>query len=422
MGEKVDNIKISIVIPIYNAEKYLYEALDSIKNQTFKNYEVILVDDGSKDKSGKMCDLYCAKDKRFQVIHQDNCGAAIARNNGSNIAKGKYIIFLDADDIFKLDFLEKMYIKAETDKADVCICGYEKIDIYGEVLNTNFPEIKGRSEEEYLSISFLAPWMKLCRRSFLSEKNIRFQNLSSSNDVYYSVCTILDADKITLVQESLIKYRVTTSENQISANRDPRNFGLACELLLKRYTDNYDMKKQTQIVGMCLRGMVIECRYCIDEGKNKALYNFVKDVIISQKNYDYITDKLIKNAICIIKENEYSKELVNDLFSFDRQIPLKDKEKLLRILSNYNKIVLWGIGDRGTQFLRFCLKNDVHIIAITDKKNCDIGQKNSLGYEVIHTSYALQIADLIIACNDVVYNVLKDNDEGIKVLNLQQFI
>ena len=418
----MDSAKISIVIPIFNVEKYMEEALDSIKNQTFTDYEVILVDDGSKDNSAEICDKYCALNERFQVIHQANYGAALARNKGAQKARGKYIIFLDADDVFKLDFLEKMYIKAEKSNADVCVCGFEEIDTYGKILNIKLPDDdKERDADDYLAVQSFAPWTKLCKRQFLQERKIVFQNITSSNDVYYSVCTLLDAERIAVIPEALIKYRVSSTEFQISANRNPRNFGAACELLIKRYTDNYNLKKQIQIIVMMLRGLVSESRCCSDEKKNKALYDFVKGFIIKCKQCEYINDRETQNAICMIREAEYNREFVLTLFSFDKQLSLK-KEQILKQIFSYERIVLWGIGERGKAFLRFCFENKKQIVAVTDKKKCDIGDEYISDYKMISANESFQVADLIVACNDNVYNEIRDNKAGIPILNLQQFI
>ncbi len=111
--------KISVIIPVYNVENYLRECVDSVLNQTFSDYEIILVDDGSTDISGKICDKYAVKDDRVNVIHKKNGGLSNARNVGLKKAVGEYIYFLDSDDYIKTDALEKLYNTAISEKADV---------------------------------------------------------------------------------------------------------------------------------------------------------------------------------------------------------------------------------------------------------------------------------------------------------------
>ena len=106
--EKKSSCLVSIIIPVYNVENYLPACLDSVINQTYHNIEIILVDDGSTDKSGKICDKYAAKDNRIKVLHQNNYGVAIARINSFNISTGSLVMFVDADDYIDIYTVEKM--------------------------------------------------------------------------------------------------------------------------------------------------------------------------------------------------------------------------------------------------------------------------------------------------------------------------
>jgi glycosyltransferase involved in cell wall biosynthesis len=115
--------KISVIIPVYNTEKYLQECIDSVLSQTFTDFECILVDDGSPDNSGKICDEYAKKDKRIRVIHKENGGVSSARNAGLDIAQGEWIIFVDSDDWVDEKYLEFLYDNAIKNNVDVSICG-----------------------------------------------------------------------------------------------------------------------------------------------------------------------------------------------------------------------------------------------------------------------------------------------------------
>ncbi|MBU3841903.1 MAG: glycosyltransferase [Candidatus Fusobacterium pullicola] len=137
--------KISIIVPVYNVEKYLRKCVDSILNQTFKDFELILVDDGSIDTSGKICDEYNLKDNRIKVIHKENGGLSSARNAGLDIAQGEYIGFVDSDDWIELDMYEELYKICKENDTDVGIVGInyggasekkksKKIEIYSNKL------------------------------------------------------------------------------------------------------------------------------------------------------------------------------------------------------------------------------------------------------------------------------------------------
>ena len=121
-------VKVSVIIPVYNAEKYLRQCLDSVLGQTLKEIELICVDDGSTDRSMEILLEYASKDKRIRVITQKNGGPGKARNTALPYATGKYISFLDADDWFEQDFLEKMFDRSDEVQADICICETQRFD------------------------------------------------------------------------------------------------------------------------------------------------------------------------------------------------------------------------------------------------------------------------------------------------------
>ena len=121
------NNLISIIIPVYNVEQYLRQCLDSVVNQTYKNLEIILVDDGSTDNSGKICDEYAVKDNRIKVIHKQNGGVSSARNVGLDVATGDYIGFVDSDDYIENDMYEYLYNLARENNAEISICQVDYI-------------------------------------------------------------------------------------------------------------------------------------------------------------------------------------------------------------------------------------------------------------------------------------------------------
>ena len=116
--------RISVIVPIYNTEKYLARCIESILCQTYTNLEIILVDDGSTDKSGDICDFYARKDNRVKVVHKENGGAAAARNFALNMVTGQYIGFVDSDDYTDIEMYQKLYEKAKQENADIVVCGY----------------------------------------------------------------------------------------------------------------------------------------------------------------------------------------------------------------------------------------------------------------------------------------------------------
>ena len=130
-GRKMSDIKVSIIMPVYKVEEYVGKAIESIQAQTLTEWEFIIVDDGTPDKSGEICDAYAEKDNRIKVIHKENGGAPSARNVAIDIAKGEYMYFLDSDDWAEPTMLEDMYNLAKRDQAQLVVAGFY-IDTYYE--------------------------------------------------------------------------------------------------------------------------------------------------------------------------------------------------------------------------------------------------------------------------------------------------
>lgn len=184
-------MKVSVIIPIYKAEKHLERCLDSVLKQTYKNIEVILVNDGSPDRCPLICDNYRTKDSRIKVIHSKNFGQGVARNKGMEIASGKYICFVDADDFLVKDSIERLLSIAEKGIYDIVSGNYFRVDkkikissnsySSGEIDRNGCKEHRKRYNLFKTSSSFGYVWGKLYRCSFISKNKLRFD---VSNKVY----------------------------------------------------------------------------------------------------------------------------------------------------------------------------------------------------------------------------------------------
>ncbi|EHZ61025.1 glycosyl transferase 2 family protein [Streptococcus pneumoniae GA47210] len=123
---------ISIVVPVYNVEKYLKKSIESILNQTYQNIEILLVDDGSTDSSGKICESFSKVDPRIRVFHKENGGLSDARNFGIEQMKGQYVAFIDSDDYISKDYVWKLYSSIKNNDSEVSICSFLLVDEKGE--------------------------------------------------------------------------------------------------------------------------------------------------------------------------------------------------------------------------------------------------------------------------------------------------
>lgn len=183
--------KVSVIVPIYNSEKYITECIESILNQTYKDFELILMDDGSTDSSGEICKKYMLQDPRVRYIYKENGGVSSARNEGIQCAGGEYIAFVDSDDTVKPKMLETL-IKNDRDFA---MCGYELCDDISNTVSIQFscPRLCGTMHDlaenigDYLSPPYLlGPWLKLFKRDIITEHNIIFPpELSYGEDAIF---------------------------------------------------------------------------------------------------------------------------------------------------------------------------------------------------------------------------------------------
>lgn len=228
---------ISIIVPVFNVQNYIRECLDSILNQTYKEFELILIDDGSTDNSGKICDEYLKKDSRIKVIHKKNGGLSSARNCGLEEAKGDYICFVDSDDSIKPDYLEKLDQIIEDKSADLVLCDVESpklCDFSDEIIKEKYMEtacaenviqldrngivnwlLDDRTREYVLAV---VAWNKIYSRHIFDE--IRFLNGKLHEDEFLINEIINLSVKVFFIHERLYNYRdnemgITGNDNKI---------------------------------------------------------------------------------------------------------------------------------------------------------------------------------------------------------------
>lgn len=211
--------KVSVIVPVYNTEPYLRECLDSIINQTLREIEIICVDDGSTDGSPAILQEYEKKDDRIRVLTQSNLSAGAARNNGMRYATGEYLSFLDADDFFEPDMLEKAYTVAKKQMAEIITF---RCDIYDEKngrykirkdsirtenLPANRPFAGTEVKKDFFRTFVGWTWDKLFLREYILENQIRFQEQRTSNDMLFTYFALAKSQRITVTEEVLAHHR-----------------------------------------------------------------------------------------------------------------------------------------------------------------------------------------------------------------------
>ena len=196
---------ISVIVPVYNAEKYLHRCIDSILVQSFTDFELLLINDGSKDNSGKICDEYAAKDSRIRVFHKENGGVSSARNLGLDNAKGDYIMFVDSDDYMFPEMCELMVATIESKRTDLAVCGTTETGggYWCPVADKDYTltQLKD-SFVELLHTELLSPpWNKIFKRSIIDGQRF-FEGVSFGEDLIFNLEYIDKCDKISFIKES----------------------------------------------------------------------------------------------------------------------------------------------------------------------------------------------------------------------------
>lgn len=223
----MENRLVSIIVPVYNVEKYLEECLDAILNQTYRKLQIILVDDGSPDRSGKICDEYAEKDSRVIVIHKNNEGVSSARNDGLAHADGDYIGFVDADDIIAPEMYEELVKAMEQENVDFCMCGYNDY-VNGQLIPHEEPLPSGRCVQDEIRDKLLLPMIGtplsrpacaaimgsncrvLYRNHIIKQNGIRFKKIKIAEDLLFHVEYMCKCTSAWVIPQCFYHYRLNT--------------------------------------------------------------------------------------------------------------------------------------------------------------------------------------------------------------------
>ncbi|MCQ2455384.1 MAG: glycosyltransferase [Clostridia bacterium] len=301
-------VKISFVVPLYNIEAYAEECIISILNQTEKDIEIILVDDGSTDKTAEICDGFAKKDDRITVIHKINGGPSEARLSGFKKANGKYLLFIDGDDYIEPEMAESLYDSAEKNDADVVMCGYY----------TNYRGIQAKFllpfedgtviKNEDITQKYIQPFIgtkkgginlprflcfKLYKRELIEESYFKHEEIFYSEDVVFNLLYTDKVDTIAVVNKPFYHYRCV---NNSLSNRYRKNKWFLCKNLYY-FLNDYLEERQISFDNERLMATLRECIFvCIDNAVMKGKYRlFLKDIRQIRKD-KIINLNGIKNA------------------------------------------------------------------------------------------------------------------------------
>lgn len=273
--------KISVIIPVYNSEKFLKKCLDSIINQTLNDIEIICIDDGSTDKSLRILNNFADKDNRITIINQKNSGPSAARNKGIEIAKGEYIGFVDSDDWIDLDFYEKLYNSAKKYDADVAVCGIKRLRSCKWKYHLKIEKEEFTTDINKKFVLCDVPdkcyvWNKIYKLQKLMEKNINFEQGVYFEDRCFTAEVLVYLKSLVTVPD--VYYNYWTNHNSIvktKSNKKTHDSKYTKEKMMK-FLNDHDIYIIHKIKKFKLFGLTyLKIKYYRDK-KEIKLFNIIK--------------------------------------------------------------------------------------------------------------------------------------------------
>lgn len=290
---------ISIIVPVYNVEEYLPHCLKSIQNQTFTDYECILIDDGSTDSSGKICDEFCTTDKRFKVIHQENQGYRTARNTGLDICQGDYISFIDADDYIHPIFLQTLHSAISRNNSPLAMVYGKRVHDHNETSDITSKESIELSQASLMErlfasseidLQYQVVWNKMYSKDLIND--IRFRQ-TASEDTFFNMQIFIQTEKAILIESELYYWF------QHSSSITHQGINLRFIDVLKTYNDLYQIipSSYQQYRGYCLYKLykrLLSIRYYAYPTEHKAYAKKIITEVRKDTWNDFLKNRSIK--------------------------------------------------------------------------------------------------------------------------------
>lgn len=436
-------VKVSVVIAVYNAEKYLPQALNSLINQTLTNIEIICVDDGSSDDSVKILDSFSEQDERIKVVlnKEQSDGAALARNIGISHASGECLIVLDSDDFFEKDMLEKAYNRLKEKKSDLVVFnGYTYdnencLDIESsDILRNKYlpvdKDIFSPKDipDNLFQISIGAAWNILISREVVSSNQLKFSSYASSDDICFVCMVLASSKKIAILKDRLVHYRFNNQNSQTNClNTHPKSCCLALYDLKQQLEEKglFDFYKKTfakrcmELISLYFRNTQTydSLSYLFNELKNKYLYKLGLKSI----SRDIFCVKWHRILLELIINNTPEEYLMKKAYRF----PPFDKEYVLsNSLEQDDVIAIYGAGEYGKLIFHHLFSDNYNVIGIFDKQFKRMGYPIQDPKSLITYSFNVIIVSVIesIARQIIIDNLNKILPQKVKIITVEPII
>lgn len=420
---------ISIIMPLYNAEAFLEEAINSIRKQSYKDFELLCINDASEDATVSIVESVMLQDERIKLFHNNiRSGAAVSRNKGLKYAKGEYVTFLDGDDVFEEEMLEKAYNLAKEEDLDVVI--YEFLHVASEKIYEKRTIHRDEAyKRKYGSKPFCmldlkpedciawsdSPCNKLFKREFIDRNGLEFQSLSCSNDVYFVEMSFFLAKRIMFLNDErvMVYAREHFTPTRISFDRDPMCTYYACYKMLEDIVKRNKMKEISPYFFLkcyfMLLGAISKTK---TEEKKQAFYAFLQREGI--KKFRKIAGEDYEQLLGDVRENLEQfekKDYDTKWFEDDNMVSYfvrKAGSKIKQLFLGDNQVVIWGTGNYGKSLIKFIESEGLKPIAVVDmgrkKQGNRIGDFCIVGYEMVDFEYV----DVVLVAAKGAYEKVKD--------------
>lgn len=430
-------VQVSVVIPVYNAERYIRETLGYIQKQTVKAIEILCINDASTDASAQVLEKIAQSDPRIKIIeNKENQGAGASRNIGLKNAKGAYICFLDADDIYESDLLEKELDVLKRNHADIAVV--EAADFMDgkeipKAENTGAQRMESchsmRESSENLLLKWRwAPWNKMYRKAFIAEHKLEYQNIKAANDVFFYIMAFLLADKIVHVgsDRPLVYYRRGTG-NTISSSRTPMDAYYAFEKVFDEMRERNIWDNYYENFYECFfSSMRSEWKNCRKEELAKESYVFLAEYGLERLGFWKLSPEQFKNKSVYLKILKIAEQKYESLWflSFQEVLEKKyDSVAAKMTMANNKVIAVWGAAIRGKIFLQYCEKNGWDIFCVIDNDPCKWGRKLDK-WEIQKFDDISEKVEIVIVLRNKYYNEIAMQisaiNNKIEVINLEE--
>lgn len=437
-------IKVSVIMPVYNGEKYLREALNSIKNQTLKEYELICVNDGSTDSTQEILEEYETQDAKIKIIqNHERVGAALSRNKALNVAEGEYLCFADADDLRSREMLEYAYNSAQKSGADVIIHGITRFkdEPFGKGIRENYLEtFKEKYCRSTFNLSESAPlddiqWpdnlgSKIFRKAFILQNKLQFQNLPCSNDVYFVMMSLYLAKKILCVNKILTFQRDHQTPTRISYYRDPMCAVKAWEAIAKKLKQSGLWEQLTpHFVMRFLYSMDVALRRCDNKQHCQEVYAYIRgetlDRLAVKESGTYSqVNEYIKKWLRLM-EREEKIQVWQASWNYMEMCMEESPEVVNSLFTERKKTYIWGGGKYGRTIARYCRDHSLNILGIIDNNPILLGDKIE-GIPVVWFDDIADNVDRIVVSSswiyEQVYQQIRKRNSMVEIVDVIKFI